>query len=179
MSAIDGIIHGLNVAVDRVAEGTSTVSAVEQETDQALEQAVALGMNAAIEGFGRLKQEVEPVQAMMVAGDQAVQDSVNLAAAVDAYDLHNSQRPEDDQLHALATSFSEMESWAEFDQLTAYTFLKALADQRSLEGTLSAEVVTRIVFVMGAWLLASFGAEDRDWYTYLDEILDALESLSG
>jgi hypothetical protein len=122
------------------------------------------------------------VQAMMDAGDQAVQDSVNLAAAVDAYallDLHNSQRPEDDQLHALATSFSEMESWAEFDQLTAYTFLKALADQRSLEGTLSAEVVTRIVFVMGAWLLASFGAEDRDWYTYLDEILDALESLSG
>ncbi len=33
-----------------------------------------------------------------------------------------------------------------------------------------------MVFVIGAWLLASFGPEDRDWYRYLDQILDALET---
>jgi hypothetical protein len=82
MSAIDGIIHGLNVAVDRVDEGTSTLSAVEQETDQALEQAVALGMNAAIEGFGRLKQEVEQLVTQLGAAGEAAKGVLATARAV-------------------------------------------------------------------------------------------------
>jgi hypothetical protein len=82
MSAIDGIIQGLSIAVDRVDEGTSTVSAVEQETDQALEQAVALGMNAAIEGFSRLKQEVEQLVKQLGAAGEAAKEVLATARAV-------------------------------------------------------------------------------------------------
>jgi hypothetical protein len=38
------------------------------------------------------------------------------------------------------------------------------------------ETVTRLVFVVTAWLLAGFRQEDEHWYEYLDKILDTLES---
>jgi hypothetical protein len=125
-----------------------------------------------------IDRSIAATKKMVDQGDAGVQDSINLAGAVATYalfDLHGGQRPDDEQLRDLAKSFVEMESWAGFDEKTALTFLTALADRTPAAG-LTPETVGRIVFVMGAWLLAAFGSEDRKWYDYLDQILSAIET---
>ena len=125
-----------------------------------------------------IDRNIVAMKNMVDRGDAGVQDSLNLAGAVATFalfDIHDGERPDDEQLHDLAKSFVEMESWAAFDEQAALTFLTALADRTSVDG-LPSETVTRLAFVMGAWLLAAFGPEDRKWYDYLDQILNALES---
>jgi hypothetical protein len=121
---------------------------------------------------------IDAIKKMIDRGDAGVQDSVNLATAVATFaliDIHGGRRPSDEELRDLAGSFVEMESWARFDAETALTFLTALADQKSAEG-LTPETVGRIVFVMGAWLLAAFGPDERSWSMYLDQILSTIEA---
>jgi len=124
-------------------------------------------------------RSAEALRAMADGGDATVQDSVNLATLVAAFalrDLNGGQRPDDADLQRLAGSFVEMNEWAEFDPDTVRSVLTALADQRSVEGELPAQEVARLIFVLGVWLMAAFGPDERHWWQYLDQILDALES---
>jgi len=82
MSAIEEIIQGIGAAVVKIDEGTATISAVEQQTDQALDQAVALGANAAVEGFTRLKSEVEHLLAQLATAGEAAKEVLATARAV-------------------------------------------------------------------------------------------------
>ena len=82
MSAIDEIIQSLNEAVDKVDEGRSAISTVEQQTDEALDQAVALGMKAAVEGFTQLKDEVEQLLSQLGAASEAAKEVLATARAV-------------------------------------------------------------------------------------------------
>jgi hypothetical protein len=146
------------------------------QVNMAVEPLVREALGAAV---GRdIDRSIAAMKAMADRGDAAVQDSLNLAGAVTTYalfDLHEGERPDDDQLSELAKSFVEMESWARFDEQTSLAFLMAIADHAPAQ-TLAPETVTRITFVMCAWLLAAFGPDERDWYTYLDQILDVIET---
>jgi hypothetical protein len=136
------------------------------------------------EAFGAaLGQDIDRLiavgQDMAKGGEQVTRDTINLAGAVTAFalfDLHGGAGPEDEQSRELASQFVEMNEWADFDAETAYIFLSGLSNQRDIREILPPETVARLVFVIGAWLLAAFGPEDRHWYTYLDQIENALES---
>lgn len=141
--------------------------AVEPDVREALAAAVA--------------QEEERFESAVLAiagqGDAVTADSLNLALAICAYtlfDLHEGERPHDDQLAYLAETFVVSEVWAEIDKDKALRFLTSLADQEPVD--LPADEVSEIVFVLAGWLLSSFPPEDRPWNHYLDEALNNLES---
>lgn len=128
-----------------------------------------------------IDRSIAATQAMVDGGDAVFDDSLNLALTVATFalfDIHGGERPDDDELRELATSFVEMNGWASFDEKTALTFLTALADRAPVEG-IAPETVGRIVFVMGAWLLGAFGPDEQTWYMYLDQILNTIESGKG
>jgi len=146
------------------------------QVDAQVEPLVRAALGAAVDKDPGKSEDA--LRAMVDRGDAVVRQGLNLALAIGLaalFDIHNG-RPSDEELQDLAESFTEMESWAEFDHDTSLTFLTALADQRSPENVLPPETVTRLVFVVTAWLLAGFLQEDEHWYEYLDKILDTLES---
>jgi hypothetical protein len=147
------------------------------QIDPQVEPLVRAALGAAVDRDPAKSEDA--LRAIMGRGDGAVREALDLALAIGLvalFDIHDGVRPTDNQLQDLAESFTQMESWAEFDHDTALTFLTALADQRSPEDVLAPEVVVRLVFVAAAWLLAGFLEEDEHWYDYLDKILNTLES---
>jgi hypothetical protein len=121
------------------------------------------------------------VQAMADGGDQVVRDSVTLASLIAStalLDLSDGEAPDEDELQELVKSLLEMEAWAGIEPPDARSLLQALSGETD-RPILPPETYTRIIFVVGAWLLASFEPEDRTWYDYLDQILTRLEAGSG
>ena len=95
MSAIDDIIEEVMGAIDKIDDAASILSRVEQETDQALEQAVALGDTAGVEAFTQLKEEVEQILSqVMGAGEASKQVLATARAVADSRMLGNGETHE-------------------------------------------------------------------------------------
>jgi len=82
MSAIEEIVQEIMGAIDKIDDAASIVSRVEQETDQALEQAVALGYNAGVEAFTQLKEETEELLSQIIGAGEASKQVLATARAV-------------------------------------------------------------------------------------------------
>lgn len=121
---------------------------------------------------------ISALQAMIDGGNIVIRDSANLAGAICAVallDLFAGRQPTDGEIGQLAEQLVAMETWSEIDVETAVLMLKAVAgiDVRS---TLPNDTYIQMIFVVGAWLLASFGPADLPWYKGMDEILTRIEN---
>lgn len=124
------------------------------------------------------KRSFDALQAMADRGDGTVGDCIALAGAVATvamFDLFAGKAPTDDEVAELGDQLAEMEAWADLDVPTARKLLSVVA-MKVEDPELPSDAYIRLVFVAGAWLLASFGPEERTWYDYLDEILARLEN---
>lgn len=147
------------------------------KVDHAIESTVREAFAAAV------AQEPERFEAALAtlaaSGDAFAGAALNLALAVDAtalYSLHDGEWPDDEQVAAVAQAFSKSEQWAQVEPEAAVKLLTALAHQVSVLDVLTLEDVVDTAFAMGGWLLSAYLPEDKDWTTYLDEILAGLES---
>jgi hypothetical protein len=116
------------------------------------------------------------------AGDDVASESVHLALIIDTYallDIHQGTKPEDAQIRELGKEFCEMEQWAAPDQAAATAFLQSLANRSPVEEVLPPEQISVLVFLVGAWLLASFLKSNQNWTDYLDNLLEGLEAHNG
>lgn len=116
------------------------------------------------------------------AGDAVASESVNLALIIDVYallDIHQGTKPDSAQIRELAKEFCDMEGWAAPDEASATAFLESLANRSRVEKVLPPEQVSVLVFLVGAWLLASFLKNNQQWTEYLDNILDGIEAHNG
>jgi hypothetical protein len=116
------------------------------------------------------------------AGDSVASESVHLALVIDTYallDIHQGAKPDGAQLRELGREFCEMEKWAVPDPAAVTPFLEALANRSPVEEVLPPEQISVLVFLVGAWLLASFLKNNQNWTDYLDSILDGLEAHDG
>lgn len=124
------------------------------------------------------RRSMEALQKMADKGENTVGDSISLAgtiATVALLDLFAGQAPSDAELAELGEQFAQMEAWADLEVTTATNLLRVVA-MREDDPLLPSDAYIRLIFVAGAWLLGSFGPEDRTWYDYLDEILARIEA---
>jgi hypothetical protein len=128
---------------------------------------------------GRFRRALKAIGS---AGDNVASESVHLALIVDAIALHHIHQgamPDSAQIRELTKEFCEMEEWPAPDESTASAFLESLANQSPVEKVLPPEQVSVLVFLVGAWLLASFLKNNQHWNDYLDNILDSIEAHNG
>lgn len=122
-------------------------------------------------------RSMNALQAMADSGLDTVRDCIALAgtvATVALFDLFNGQKPTDNELGELAEQLTEMEAWAQFEGTAARDLLSVVAMREDVP-ELPNDSYMRLIFVAGAWLLASFGPMERTWFDYLDEILARIE----
>ena len=121
------------------------------------------------------------VGAVGALGDDFLAGALTLAHAIDSaalFSIHEGQRPDDQQLHYLAQTFTDQEDeWADVDAAVTLRYLLSLADRKSPLEEISVADATFVSFAVGGWLLSAFISEDRSWVDVLDDILDALESI--
>jgi hypothetical protein len=121
----------------------------------------------------------EARRTVLAAGDETLRDSTNLALTICAlalFDIYDGAKPSDEQLGDLATTFVAAEAWAQFDEQTVLRFLNALAEGTPADQVVDPEVLVRLAFVVGGWLLAGFLTEGERWNDFLDQILDTIEA---
>ena len=121
----------------------------------------------------------EALRSILAGGDEILRDSTNLGLTICAlalFDIYDGAKPSDEQLGDLAGTFVAAESWAQFDEPSVSQFLSALAEGTPADRVVEPEVLVRLVFVVGGWLLAGFLTEGERWNDFLDQILDTIEA---
>jgi hypothetical protein len=128
---------------------------------------------------GERERFTTALERVAALGEGLAQDALTLALTVSSTALlrvHDGERPDDEQLTLLGTELADdAEDWG--DDITAENaraFLAAMADGRSPD--METGLLAELAFGAGGWLLSSFLPGDTKWTTFLDEILDALES---
>lgn len=120
----------------------------------------------------------EALRTILARGDETLRDSVDLALAICAlalFDIYDGAKPSHEQISELTKTFLAAEAWAQFDEPTVLKFLNALAEGAPSDRVVDPEVLVRLVFVVGGWLLAGFLTEGERWSDFLDQILDTIE----
>ena len=113
-------------------------------------------------------------------GEDFVAAVIRHGVLVDTAALHHLHRgkPSEAQISDLLTEFvNTYETWLQGTAAeSARPFLTALADHKPVIDVVQRGDLPDVVFAVGAWLLAAFLPEGKDWTDFLDEILDALET---
>jgi hypothetical protein len=112
-------------------------------------------------------------------GEEFAQKSLSLGLAIcyaALLEVHEGGSPDDEQIDYLAGALVESEAWAEIDRASALKFFASVANRTPINENIPLGDAYEMVFIAGAWLLSSFPPEDRPWTTFLDLILDGLES---
>lgn len=134
-------------------------------------------------GLSKESERMNTALAAVAEDDQTFGDCLNLGVAISAIALKDryNGRPGGEQVADLARWFVEAlgHDWG-IGEADARTHLEALADGRGVPADTTTEhaleTFVRTVFVVGAWMLASWAAKDARWWDYLDRILDTIET---
>jgi hypothetical protein len=119
------------------------------------------------------------LESVAALGEDRAREALELALSVSSSALltvHQGERPDDEQVARLGAELADdADDWS--DDITpanAAAFLYALADGRAPE--METGLLAELAFGGGGWLLSSFLPGDAKWTTFLDQILDSLES---
>ena len=82
MSAIDDIISAVSRVIDRLGEATSGAQVAEVEAGKALDQALALGVNVAVEGLTQVKDQLQALLSQVSMASQSASEVLATAQAV-------------------------------------------------------------------------------------------------
>ena len=140
--------------------------------DQALVRAEAAMREAFSAVIGRDGDAM--VSVISKLGDREANAALNLARLVSrevVVDVSDGQ-PTDDQFRTVAGQIADSESWADLDADGVETYLKEL--YRGQQPTTGTAELVGMAYVVGGFLLAAYAGSDREWWAYLDEILDRI-----
>jgi hypothetical protein len=134
-------------------------------------------------GLSKESERMNTALAAVAEDDQTFRDCLNLGVAISAIALTDryNGRPGDEQMPDLARWFVEAlgQEWG-ISEADARAHLEALANRRDIGADATTEhamdTFVRTVFVVGAWMLASWADKDARWWDYLDQILDTIET---
>lgn len=84
MSAIDEVIAALQGVIDELNDTTNAANAAAAKTDQAVNQAVALGATATVAGLSVVKDSIDKLTQQVHGTIDIANDTINQARAVAA-----------------------------------------------------------------------------------------------
>jgi len=82
MSAIDEVIAALQGVIDELNDASSAANAASAKTDEAVNQAVALGTTGTVAGLSGVKESIEKLAQQVHGTIDAAHDIINQAQAV-------------------------------------------------------------------------------------------------
>lgn len=82
MSAIDEVIASLQGVIDELNDTSNAASAAASKTDEAVNQAVALGATATVAGLSAVKESIEKLSQQVQGTIDIANDTINQARAV-------------------------------------------------------------------------------------------------
>ena len=144
----------------------------------AVEPAVRAAFEASVEEDpDRFHEAIEDI---LDRGDdftiEAFQLAINVTAIV-LQDMHDGEVPGAQEISDLAEDFAQtQEDWSEVSADLARTYMASAMGEEAVLDVMSPGDVAVTGFALGGWLLSAFLPEDKDWSTYLDEVLKALEA---
>jgi hypothetical protein len=162
---------------------------MEGYTEKAQPEGVAMKIDDRVEPLAReglqaavRKDEDRFDRALKAFPDDASRRAaVELLIAICGYvvlDLYGGQRPNDEQVRALALQVAQTEGWVELTADEVADFLRLVLGEQARE--IEPETGAVLVFVVTASLLAGRPTpEGKYWFNYLDQVEAALEANRG